>query len=192
MGRTAVCILLLTALATGARAEAFGLRMGDPIAKYGVKEVRSPTHALLLKVPNPHSEFEDYLVLHAPAHGICGVLGLGRDHASDASGADARASYDALKADLTAKYGAGESSERIAEGAIWAGEGEWATSLQRERTHETVWAPEAGSRLPPGLRGVELAVKATGPSTTYLQLMYQFANHADCTRVTEAQDRKGL
>jgi hypothetical protein len=181
--------------ATQAMAGVFGIEMGTPLSRLDVVKVRktAPLGIYEINVPKPNSEFEAYMVVLTPKTGVCKIMGIGKDHPGDISGAEIRGVYSHLSDALTEKYGKHKTFDFIKAGSIWKDEGDFAMSLyQKERTLETFWDAEEASTLPSDLSSIDLQVTASSRSSTYLTLAYEFSNWDQCSQAREESDTSGL
>lgn len=177
--RIVVSGLALALLATPALAGPFGLDFGQRIASLpatgqtagGIYEVEAPS---------PHPSFDTYAVRASVKDGVCEIFATS-PLVDDAYGEKARATYNAVKTALTAKYGPPqEVFERLRAGAIWDGPREWAASVAKgERIHASLLRPGDGDAAD-RVRILKLDVMGDGLSDTRLRLQYQGDNFDSC------------
>lgn len=183
--------LSLAGCSTAAFAQAFGVTMGDPVSNYSGAEVSDGVY--LIAVPRPNSEFESYAATSTPETGICRVIGIGKDYQNDNYGHKLRSAFKSLHGALKERYGTSYDVDFLHAGSIWNEPNEFGWSLyQNERSLNSFWDEEEGSAMPPHLDGIVLSGKATDPSTTYLNLSYQFSNFGRCQEIIDAKDNEGL
>jgi hypothetical protein len=147
----------------------------------------------VVTVPQPHSEFDSYMVKAAPEVGVCTVVGIGRDHENDRYGTSVRRSFSGLNSTLENNYGVNLNFDFIKNGALWDDPDEWVMSIrQNERDYVTFWNDDEGSDMPEGIQSISLTVNALSSYTAYVSLSYEFDNLEECMRIAESQDESGL
>lgn len=185
--------LLCVGLPAMANAAAFGIEMGTPLSSLGNVQRRDAPNVYEVTPPQPHSEFDTYLVLAAPVHGVCKIVGIGKDHLGDRDGTSVRGRAAELTSTLTAKYGSSKLYDFLHAGSIWKDAGDWAMALRlKERSYARFWNREFASTLPSDVEGITLEAGATGPSTTYLRLTYEFTNMDQCLAPQKKKDEGSL
>jgi hypothetical protein len=189
-GLATVALLAFPAVAT---AGAFGVEMGTPIANLPNAKATTQPNVYSFAPAQKHSEFDSYLAVATPDQGVCKVVGIGIDHDGDKNGLVARSRFDELTLSLSTKYGKSRLFDFLHAGSIWGEPGEWAMGLRlNERTYARAWSAEIGSSLPDGLGSIMLEAGATGPSTTYLKISYEFTNMAKCLAPQKKKDDSSL
>lgn len=186
------CLIASLAFATAALAAPFGIAMGTPVNQLTVVSTESP-NTYKIRVPIPNSEFESYTVIAPPGIGVCKIIAVGRDHTGDHDGMAIRATYSDLKTALASKYGPSKEFDFIKNGALWSGDTEFAMSLrQNERILSSFWTAGYGSALPGDLTGVMIEGHATSASSTYVNIVYEYANFTQCSASANARDNSAL
>jgi hypothetical protein len=108
---TVTCAILLTAavMAHAQETGPFGLRMGmsrtelQPLIDKTFQE-QSPG-VLAVKVPKPHPDFETYLVIVSPTHGLCRISALGKNISMNSFGDQVKDSFTEMRQVLEGRYG---------------------------------------------------------------------------------------
>jgi hypothetical protein len=170
-----------------AQAEPFGLRMGMTAAEIqratGAKAVDgSPGVFRSSRVPQPHSEFEEYKFVVAPSTGLCKVWATGKTVENDAYGVALHSRFDNLQEALDQKYGPHKNYDQLSEGSIWREPREWMMALkQKERTLTSFWGTlENAGKTPAPITAVQLNASALDSSSGWLTLYYEFSNSTKC------------
>lgn len=193
--RSLIFFVVMLALPHVASAQAFGVKMGDSVARYGGRlagDAKSPNY-FRITVPVPNRAFESYTAYSTPETGICKVTGLGVTHQNDPYGSKTKQSFSGLQKGLRARYGASSDIDYLKSGAMWNEPNEWVWSIDKEeRMLVSYWLPSAGSSLPPGVTGIKLETNALSPTEPYIVLSYEFANFARCLELMQRQDNQGL
>ena len=175
-----------------ASAQAFGVQQGDQISKYGGKPTRQPNQ-YEIKAPQPHNEFESYLVTSTPLTGICKITGIGKSHVSDDYGNEIKTIFLSFKTVLANKYGNSKNFDFLKSGSIWTEPREYGWSLyKKERTLTSFWDDTEGSVNLNRIQGIMLNATAISPSVTYLTLTYEFRNIDKCTEISASGNNAGL
>ncbi len=167
-------------------AEPFGFQMGMPAARLrglGAEQTRENPHFYeLRRAPNPHPEFESYLLVVGPTQGLCKVIAVGRDIPSNVFGDAVRARFEQLKGSLQSKYGTPtDVFDYVRVGSLWEEPEDFMMSLVREdRRLVGYWEAESNPTVPPNLVSIWLEAKALTLQEGYLTLNYEFANLREC------------
>jgi hypothetical protein len=166
--------------------------MGTPISKLHVLK-HDRENSYTIDVPTPNSEFESYVVLATPGTGVCKIVGIGKDHDGDAAGVEIRMAFNSMEAVLRSKYGNSKTFDFLQSGSIWNDVGDFAMALRRNERHlEGFWDRDENSTLPSDIRSINLSASATGSSSTYLTLSYEYTNMDACTAKRRATDNSAL
>ena len=177
--------------ANGASAQAFGVNMGDSVSNYSAEKLDDGLYGIA--VPQPNSEFERYVATATAETGICRIAAVGKDHENDSYGNSVRTAYKSIQQALSQRYGNALKQDFLLSGSIWNEPDEFGWSLyKKERILASFWDDEEGSDLPPSVQAIVLAAKSVEPSTTYLQLYYEFSNYGKCKEIIDEKDNAGL
>ena len=178
-----------------ATAQAFGVRMGDPVSQYSgsLSGADSPFH-FSITVPTPNNEFEAYVAVATPQTGICKVSGLGKNHDGDDFGTTTMSSFRSLGSALTTRYGKPEAFDFLDSDAVWKKPDEWNWAVfKKERQIASYWlASNAETNLPGGLEAVTLEVESLRRNNAYIVLTYEFSNFERCLAVMDSVNARGL
>jgi hypothetical protein len=145
-------------------------------------------------LPNGHPAFERYMLGIAPDTGLAKVLALGRVIPTDGFGKAIRTEFERLRAELSASYGEGETSDFVRAGPWWASPEQFTWGLvRRARVLATLWSQELHAgvklklvRLPGEVGAMQLAASASSPTRGRVRLGYEFSNWADFARALQA------
>jgi hypothetical protein len=174
-------LLFAAGAAAPALAGPFGLTQGAPLSKLQVVKKSSGEHRYVINVPSPLSDFDFYIATVTPVHGLCRVAAMGETLTDDANGAKARTKYEHLKGLLDSKYGASRQYDFLHAGSVWKLPSQFATSIdKKERTLQAFWTAENSSRLPSDIGAINLEVAALSATETYVNVIYELANHDAC------------
>jgi len=174
---------VLSLLASSTLAGPFGFEQGQTLAELEAKvgkldRTDEPTVFRSVKAPVPLKGIEAYGLLVGKETGLCKVVGLGQDIATNDEGHALQAAYAELKAALTKKYGEPTMvAESLAEGSIWDEPKDFMMGLKLgERRHGVIWSKVAAQ----GLATIVLQAEALNPNTGFLRLSYEFPNFKAC------------
>jgi len=187
--KTIFVSLAAAAFATPAFAGPFGVDMGDPISSFAPK-AQDNHMSTLGKVPNPHSDFESYIVVHDENGAICKIAALGKTQERDGYGMSVRTVYDRLKKGLISKYGEPSSDHEMHLGGIWDDADDWVMSIrQGERYHQISWIEMP---LPDDIKSITLKVAASSSRDSYVTLSYEFTSFPACMKAVAEADNSAL
>jgi len=182
----------LLCIPNSVHAQAFGVVAGAPVSNYAPTPTKEK-FTFRIKVPNPNSEFEEYIALATPNAGICKVTGIGKNHNNDSYGNSIRQSFETLQSALSEKYGQSKSYDFLKSGSIWKDDNDFAMGLvKNERNLVSFWDSQNSSGNFGKLSGIMLKAHALGSSTTYLNLDYEFNNLSKCRENLDEVENKGL
>lgn len=164
---------------TTSTGEPFGLRMGMSAGDIGteLEPLGAPFVFRPLRVPRPHPAFDLYGVKIAPRCGLAWVKAVGRNIATDPSGAQLRSAFAALEAELAAVYGTNERRDGPADGHDSCAPGDWMAALHaEEQVLAAQWSEYSGSSLSGGLTSVLLVAEASKATSGYVIVQCTFQN----------------
>ena len=130
-----------------------GLRKGMTLEELKKQGAFTPTDQKFTYeskfLANGHPEFESYVALLTPEHGLCKVVAIGKSVDSNAYGTELEERYKDLLSGVKAKYGApAREFNFISRGSIWREPKDWMMSLlKRERKLQAFWAPPENRNL---------------------------------------------
>lgn len=192
--RAIAAVIILTAISmpSPTYSQAFGVEMGQDVTTIGNYQ-KIGTNLYSVEVPQPHSEFERYVVRATDSHGVCVVRGIGKDHPNDRFGTSVRKAFRSIESVLENNYGSFLKNDFLRRGALWGDSNEWVMSLrQNERVFQSVWDNEENSTLPENIKSIILQVNATSSSSSWIALQYTYANVDQCDEEQLDLDSSGL
>lgn len=172
-----VCLWGGTASAQG---QAFGIAEGTPLKD--LKVIKENGNGRYRIEPNiPRSEFDQYYVIISPKTGVCKIVGAGVTQDNDAYGTKTKSTFNEISKEIDLKYGPSAKYDFLNSGSIWNQQREWAMSiLKNERTLTRFWTQKNKSKLPVGVRVIELEVDAETQDKTYIRLSFEFDSYDKC------------
>ncbi|EGF92687.1 hypothetical protein ABI_11240 [Asticcacaulis biprosthecium C19] len=184
----ASALLIVGSVSNTATAGAFGIEMGTPLVDLkvvGVFDDLSPVKSYDIRVPAPNPDFGIYTVDLSPRTGVCRIYAVSRNYPNDQSGAQIKAVYSRVKADLVRKYGQpAQQNQRPATR-------NFATSLHTDESNLTSgWIPNGGKA--DDVRAIHLMATAPDSSTTALMIAYAFTNDDACADLEAEAEGAGL
>lgn len=188
----ALVIAAIASIASASASEPFGVAPGAPVSALDV--IDSGKYYHWVEVPDPHPEFEKYMVHATPGTGACLVRAIGRDYKNDGTGKHVRRAFDRLRNQLALKYGESTLNDFSRSWSFRDPGEEWVSELREDKlVHQAVWSDADGSDLPADLVEILLTVdtRRSGKqywswihpedkNTAYLELQYRFANYERC------------
>jgi len=175
-----------------AEAAAFGVEMGTPLSQLRIVETfKGDMYSVA--VPSPHSEFESYTVWAPPSHGVCKIIGVGKNHTGDRSGVEIRTVMSEFRKILTEKYGKSETFDFLESGSIWDEPEDFGMALtKKEYNLATYWTKQVESTMPADVGWIKLEAFAISSSITYLTLVYESSRIEECVAPGSKADRDAL
>lgn len=167
-------------VATGQTADGpFGFYKGETmeqaIASVGRSHVKETKGDMLHldAAPKGHPEFEEYSLIFSPRDGLLKITAIGVDIKNDADGSDSRAKFQRFKTALTSTYGQpSDQFDFLKAGSIWTDSNDFMMGiLKQERILDSYWKPADHIH---GINIVALELGATGSSTGYVNVSYEF------------------
>lgn len=172
---------------------AFGMKRGQPIDRLKLSPAPDGPgwHKLEGKIPQPHPEFEVLRLFAAPKVGLCAIRALGPAFSNDSYGATLRERFSRVEAQLTQKYGAGEKFDECDSKTSSCAAGYWSMHIKTgARTYGTFW--EGGSKLPPGVKSIDLFAQANEISDPFIAVQYVFDNEEQCKAALDSEQSTAL
>ncbi len=141
-----------------------------------------------------HPDFESYLAILTPEHGLCKLVAQGKNIDSNAYGTELEGRYKDLLAAVKLKYGApAREFNFIAGGSIWREPRDWMMSLLKtERKLIAFWALPENKNLPDSINVINVKAVALSQSMGYLVLGYEFDNSDQCLDMISAKKNSNL
>lgn len=184
----AVVVLAIMAQATSAAGQAgpFGIRMGmtaQELTQLGAKVSTNGNGAYTLEsVPQPHPDFEFFLVNASPAQGACRILAMSKTVQSSSHGIEVKQEFMRLVAAIESRYGKAQVEDKLLPNSIWDEPNDWMMGLrQKERVLRAVWAKEGGLVGPDnGVAVIALEPFGADTDSSAFALTYELANFGAC------------
>lgn len=177
----AIAWIGLAPLSVVAQDGPFGFRQGMTRAQIealvGKLEVKAPGQFASARAPKSQREFESFMLILTPQHGLCKVTAIGVDIPMNSFGSQVQERFERVRTDLEAKYGSAKTYDHLRAGSIWDDPDDWAMGLLKEERTLVAFFNE------PKVDSVEivsLQAKATSISTGYLTISYEFKNSDPC------------
>lgn len=143
--------------------------------------------------PKNNPEFERYVLMISPTVGLCQVRAIGKDLTSNSFGHQIKTAFEGLQTSLKAIYGVPESIDQLLYGSIWKDSDDWMMSLyKKERYLTSEWSSSQTRPLPNDIESLALEARATGSSSAFLYLQYDFNNLSTCREEIETGKRDSL
>lgn len=188
-------MLLLSSLAI---AGPFGLSKGmtlDEVKKLGnFSPEKEPFWYKAYKINKGHDNFEAYSVLITPTHGLCKIVGVGRDIYTNSFGEQLKSKYKELTSAITQKYGepTGEY-DFLRNGSIWTDDNDFMMGLaKKDRSLVSYWFASKGANLSDGLSAISIRASALSNSKGFINIGYDFDNVDDCLEAVKSKSNQNL
>lgn len=141
-----------------------------------------------------HPEFETYMAILTPEHGLCKLQAVGKVGASDAYGSALRSKYERLITALTEKYGKpSDKFNFLKAGSMWKESQYWMMSLYKnQRILLTSWHKSEKLRLPDSLESIQVEASAKDSDKGYVSLSYEFSNVTECLKILDTKENANL
>lgn len=163
--------------------EAFGVRMGQPIADLSIVK-QHPNGRYKVSSPVSDPDLDSLVVRATPETGVCAVEMFGATYENDRRGQAVLAAYNRQRQELDRLYGAGEETDVLRKNSEAADADDYAQSFWLgHRVKSSVWRIDGAQ----GTRSVYLDVFASGPYDLYLKVSHTFSNFNRCQSIIEAQ-----
>lgn len=189
---------IFAALSLGAIAGPLGLTKGmtlEQLQKKGALVEGTQTFTYTAKnLASGHPDFESYMFVVTPEHGLCKVVALGKTINTNVFGADVKSEYESLLNAITAKYGAPSSTfDTLLAGSIWRDPNDWMMGLfKKERNLTSYWTLSTIKNLPDSLQSIMISASGLSPNKGYIHLGYEFDNFDKCKKSIEAKTNANL
>ncbi|MHB9100883.1 MAG: hypothetical protein ACYC2E_05160 [Sulfuricella sp.] len=173
-----------------------GLEMGTSLAELEKQMKLTPVSPGLYStptVPKTHSDFEDYMLVITPAHGLCKIHAWSAPINTSVYGSELISKFQSLEEALTSKYGTSKRFDYLRSGSIWHEPRYWMMALKKkERTLKTFWTEETGSRNSDNLSEIMLEAQAISTENALVLISYQFKNMSQCSSWIKSQKNSAL
>lgn len=158
------------------------------------KETPDPAggETLYLKtVPNPHREFEAYVLKISKKDGLLKIIALTRDVDTTEDGAQLSEEFSSLADELRSVYGTPSNSfDFVRAGSIWDAPNDFMMGLVKgDRTLSVDWTSKPDQPpLKDRLSIVALDAKALRPDRGYMELTYEFQGWEDYVDLVKSKE----
>jgi len=190
--KTFLSAVLILAAGT-AIAGPFGLNKGDSLSKlktHGLEPIGTSGLYRAKAVPNPHPQFDFYAVVATPEEGLCKIIARTDEISTSVYGSELKDRFEAIRDALEAKYGKGETYDKLRAGSIWDEPKDWMTALvKKERTLVTYWVD---GTYPDGIESITLEASADDRSSGDIRLVYELDNFSACLARKKAKEAESL
>lgn len=186
--------LLSSAVTAGPLGFSRGMSIED-IKKLGVFQPDTdPYWYAANSINKGHDNFEKYLVLVTPAHGLCKVIGIGRDIDTNSFGDQLKSRYKELTSSLIQKYGRpSKEFDFLRRGSIWNDDHDFMMGLtKKDRTLSSFWFVSDGVNLPDNLTSISIKSGAISSSKGFLNITYEFDNVDRCLEAVKSRSNQNL
>ena len=131
--------------------------------------------------PDPHPEFEFYIVQYTNETGICFIKGVGNDIRDNRFGSSSKIRLDEIRDQISLKYGEATKTDFLVPGALWSEPDEWLMSLrQKERFFAYEWPLDTPID---GVTEVYASVSALNSSTGYVVVEFYSEKNDRCDEI---------
>jgi hypothetical protein len=174
----------------------FGLQMGTPLEnltkQYDLHELQSFIF-IAGKPPKAHPDFDDFMFIATPKHGLCKVIASSKPVVTNSYGHEFKRKFEDLENSLEKKYGRVViKKDFIVGGSIWDKPQYWMVGLSKhERTLESYWN-SVKQGYPDNIASVGLTTTALDTETGRIELTYEFKNIGECLDYVKAIKDKPL
>lgn len=155
----------------------YGMTKEQVIQKLGktalVKD--SGVNVTFSSAPNPHPDFEMYVLAFSPQKGLLKITALSKDIETSDDGAELRTKFDAFLGALREKYGKADKDFDFCKGNDVECRSEYfmLTLKGKNRYLNSFWS-RSKANLPPHLYTIGIEAVAMGINKGYIELAYEF------------------
>ena len=192
------CIVLAIAWSIGVFCQPwsgpFGLKMGltqKQLEASGITLTEIGDNVFMAsKVPNPHRDFSNYMLIVSPTSGLAKILAISDDITTDSQGYKLRNEYEDIKSLLDSKYGESDETDFLMYGSIWSDADDFMMALKlEERYLECSWVDTGDVMKSNEISTIALEAEARDNYTGYLSLLYEFDNFSDYVDSVKEKDK---
>lgn len=139
--------------------------------------------------PKPHSAFRNYYFKFHPEKGVCWGQAQSEAFDSDRYGSSVRSAMDKVHSQLSARYGDGDKTDRLAYGSIWDDRDDWAMGVQKnERFYFYMW-----ENLDLGNNITQIALLARSRGfDTQMVLEWEYTTDEACDNLVNEQNSEAF
>lgn len=143
--------------------------------------------------PKNNKNFERYVLMISPTAGLCQVRAIGKNVTTNSFGHQIQSSFEDLETSLKSIYGTPKTLDQLLPGSIWKNSDDWMMSLYKEERYlMSDWHSSEAAPLPNDIENISLQARATGSSSAFLYLQYDFNNLSTCREEIEIGKRDSL
>ncbi|WP_369927821.1 hypothetical protein [Leisingera sp. XS_AS12] len=188
MGKLMTCLSGLTlafAIGSHVTADPFGIDLqADTPQSLGCKHVEGLNH-YCATLPHSHPDMTGYILRYHDELGYCSIMASGKEISTNRFGASLRAQFEAIKEQLSLKYGEPGVSDDLMKGSVWTAPEDWMIGLmKKERYLNALFLP--GEESP--FEAIRLQTSATGLEKGRVSVLYIGRSLEKCIEL-EKQDR---
>jgi hypothetical protein len=175
-----------------------GLEMGQSLASISKllslkKDKDSQFLYSATTTPRPHTDFDQYLFLITPKHGLCKIIASSKIIRTNMFGEALQSKFEEIQSAVSGKYGKPETSDSLREGSLWSDDRYWMMGLvEKERVLAAVWSSNDTIKLPDSIDTIIVKTHALGMTSGYVSLVYYFNNSDDCADTVKKQKGSNL
>ena len=155
----------------------FGMSKEKVIQKLGKNAVAKDgeVNVVFSTAPNPHPDFDSYIVAFSPQRGLLKITALSRDIETSDDGSELRSKFNFFLSALRDKYGKADKDFDFCKGNDVECESEYfmMTLKEKNRYLNSFWS-RAKAGLPSPLTTVAIDAAALGMNKGYIKISYEF------------------
>lgn len=177
----------------------FGLKMGLTYSQLkaidpGIEKVEKNEHMFwMTKVPTPHRDFKEYLMILSPSSGLAKVLAISNTIYSNGYGIQLKDDYQRIHSVLVEKYGSYDEYDFVKHESIWQEDKHFMMALSlEERVLNCYWNLGYRASANNNIAYVVLEALANDSTKGYIRMTYEFTNFSEYIEYNESQDMKSF
>jgi hypothetical protein len=192
----AILFIFLLPISTVTHGGPFGLEMGTSLAELSKKMILKPEESMGMyttsSVPNTHPDFDNYVLIITPSHGLCMVMAYSREIETSVFGIELIGKFTGIEEVISKKYGKPTRYDFLRDGSVWNESRDWTMGLlKKERVLRSVWKAN-GEELPDSVTRVELSPLVFSTEAAELMIKYEFKNTYECAGWIKSQSNSAL
>jgi len=193
MKRLILGIIVLLLTSSNLNAGQFGLKMGMTINEIDKNAKFLFNGYYMVKVPKPHSFFDEYMVGVCKTKGLFFINALKKNISTSAYGTQIKSDYDELEKKIIKTYGKNKRFDYLNSGSIWEEEKYWMMGLlKKERRLRSSWTKSTGLKDKDNLKQIIMAVMPRNTERGDIALQYIYQNADSCQKELSKQDDDSL
>lgn len=156
----------------------YGMTREQVISKLGRSAVKkdSDVNMVVSTAPNPHPDFESYVLAFSPQKGLLKVVALSKDIETSDDGSELRDKFSVFRSALAEKYGKPEKDFDFCKGNEVECESRYYMMelMEKNRVLDSYWTLSGGNNLPIHLSTIAIEAKALSLNKGYVSIGYEF------------------